>query len=95
MLMQEGKLMIGGCCAQPCNNTSNPKKDLIKRPSPLLLQPPLVLHVSTLARAGRRVTTRFCDFVASWVVSVQKQSTGEKRQPISQQEGLAIRKKRF
>lgn len=29
MLMQEGKLMIGGCCAQPCNNTSNPKKDLI------------------------------------------------------------------
>lgn len=32
---------------------------------------------------------RFCDFVASWVVSGQKQSTGEKRQLIPQQAVLA------
>lgn len=37
MLMQEGKLMIGGCCAQPCNNASKPKKDLkIARTPPAL-----------------------------------------------------------
>lgn len=32
---------------------------------------------------------RFCDFVASWVVSGQKQSTGEKRQLTPQQAVLA------
>lgn len=51
-----------------------------------------MLQVSTLATAGRRLSTKFCDFVASQVESVQKQSTGEKRQPITQQEGLEIKK---
>lgn len=46
--------------------------------------------MSTLARAGGKVT-KFGDFVASWVASIQKQSTGE-TSPLSQQEGLAIRK---
>lgn len=50
-----------------------------------------MLGVSTLAKAGGKVT-KFRDFVVSWVASVQKQSTGEIRQPLYQQEGLAIGK---
>lgn len=84
-------ILPGGAVPSHATRQVNLKMTL-KLPGPLLLQPPLLLRVSTLAKAGRRATTRFCNFVASWVVSVPKRSTGEERQPVSQQEGLAIRK---
>lgn len=57
--------MISGCCLavlcpamQQCKQTQKRLK-IARTPQ---LQPPLVLRVSTLAKAGRRVTARFCDF---------------------------------
>lgn len=85
-----GWTLPGSAVPSPATGRANPRKPQ-KSPGPLLLQPPLVLGVSTLAKAGGKVT-KFRNFVASGVASVQKQSTGETRQPLSQQEGLAIGK---